>query len=118
VSASTSVALNVIQPANMWPLRGHQRERLLVGVEHHHAGRELHLARQRHVQQRDLAGRDPGQRPVEAVALGPELGEALLPGRDQLGRGDALARAGAPGRSSATSSRSPGSGPRGACPRR
>ena len=43
-------------------LRGHQGERLLVGVEHHHAGRELHLARQRHVEQRDLARLDAGQR--------------------------------------------------------
>ena len=70
-------------------LRGHQRERALVGVEDHDAGRELHPAGQRHAQQRDVAGRDSRQRPVEAVARRPELGKARLPRRDQLFRRDA-----------------------------
>ena len=36
-------------------LRRHQRERLLVRVEHHHPGGELHLPGQGHVEQRDVA---------------------------------------------------------------
>ncbi len=67
------------------PLRRHQREALVVGVEHEHPGRELEPARHRQVQQRDLARLETGDRAVEATALGPERAEVPSPGRDDLG---------------------------------
>ena len=55
----------------------HERERLLVSVDDHDAGR--HLDRRagdgRDVEQGDLAGRDAGQRRVEREPLGQNVGK-------------------------------------------
>src|SRR5579862_8488257 len=66
-------------------LRGHQRERLVVGVQDEHTGRQLHAAAEGQVQEGDVARVDAGQRAGEPVALRPELGEVLLPDRDRVG---------------------------------
>ena len=100
------------------PLRCHQRERLVVGVEHQHAGRELEAAGHRQVERGHLARGDPGQRREEPVALRPELGEVRLPDRRSPAPGSDRPLRARPGRSSATSGRSPGSARSGGVRRR
>ena len=65
-----------------------ERERLGVGVQHEHAGGHLHPATDGDVEQGHVAGADAGQGTREAVPLGPELREVVLPDRDRVLRGD------------------------------
>ena len=70
-------------------LGGHERERLVIGIEDEDAGREPDRGAGHglDLEQADLAGLDPRQRRVEPLPLRPELGEVRLPGRDdRLGR--------------------------------
>jgi hypothetical protein len=67
----------------------HERERLLVGIEHQHAGGERQavgdISRDHHVDESYLPRGKAGQRLVEMVPLRPERPEALLPDGDDLG---------------------------------
>src|SRR5260370_22178270 len=69
-------------------LWSHQREGLVIGVEHQHSRGELHTSRHRQVEQRDLAGGNAGQRPIEAATRWPELREVFLPRFDDFCRLD------------------------------
>ena len=76
----------------------HERERLAVGVDDEDARGHLHRRARyrRHLEQRDLARGDPGQRRIERRALGPERREARLPVGDHRLRRDARRQARAP----------------------
>src|SRR5215211_1599102 len=65
-------------------LRRHQGEGLVIGVQDHHARRELDAAWQRAGNEGYLAWRDAGQRRVEEIPLGPEVLVIRFPGLDDL----------------------------------
>src|SRR6266511_1445997 len=66
------------------PLRGHEGERLLVGVQDQEPGGQLDDAADREVEQGHVAWGDAGERAVEAAGRRPEAAERLLPGGDHL----------------------------------
>src|SRR5260370_10260631 len=57
---------------------------LVMGVEHQYSRGGLHPSRHRQVEQRDLAGGNAGQRPIEAATRWPELREVFLPRFDDF----------------------------------
>lgn len=61
------------------PLRRHEREREVVGVQDENAGSELHTGRRSYSDRRHFGRDDRADRAEEMIALRPERAEARLP---------------------------------------